>query len=779
MVTGQDKGREALLLEDVTCMPFAPMIYVAWADGELTGDEIAQIRGQLGRVKLSEGGKQAVDAWLDPAKPPTATELLRLLRGVRKAVAKMPGTGRRSLAALGEALAGEGVDAGTRRALEEVEQALGLGWGAHSAALFEAKDDAGAPLVEPWSALEAQPAFDVAAMGALLDGRYAKVRAKLRDKLTAPMFRYKDELPKAEQRELVLSWLKELSAEGYGAKAFPAVLKQSEDMGEFVACFETLGHGDLSLAVKFGVQFGLFGGSIYALGTERHHALLADVASLKLLGCFAMSELGHGSNVRDIETTATFDPAADQWVIHTPNEYARKEWIGNAALHGHMATVFAQLVTGEDCHGVHAFLVPIRDEAGQLMPGVHIEDCGHKMGLNGVDNGRLWFDGVRIPRTNLLNKFADVDAQGVYTSPIASPSKRFFTMLGTLVGGRVSVGGMGLSASKNALTIAIRYAAMRRQFGPADGREVTLLTFRTHQRRLMPLLADAYALTFAQQYVVNRFLGRSEADEREVEALAAGLKSVATWHATHTIQTARECCGGQGYLSINRFPALKADSDIFTTFEGDNTVLMQLVAKSLLTDYKQQFSNFSFMNAMRFLAGRADTALSKLDPLTSRRTDGAHLRSAAFQLELIRLRERSLVASVARRLKSRLDDKKDPFDAMIEVQDHLMAAAHAHMDRVILEQFVEACGRAGDAERAQLDRLRALHGLHHIERELGWYMENGLIEAPKARAIRAEVNALCEEVRHQAVALTSAFLIPEELLAAPIATSPIIEPRQG
>jgi acyl-CoA oxidase len=277
--------------------------------------------------------------------------------------------------------------------------------------------------------------------------------------------------------------------------------------------------------------------------------------------------------------------------------------------------------------------------------------------------------------------------------------------------------------------------------------------------------------------MVDRFLARSEEDEREVEALAAGLKSVATWHATRTIQDARECCGGQGYLSTNRFPALKADSDIFTTFEGDNTVLMQLVAKSLLTDYKQQFSGFSFTSALRFLAGQADTTLSKLDPLTSRRTDSAHLRSASFQLELMQIRERSLVASVARRFKRRLDDKVDAFDAMIDVQDHLMAAAHAHMERVILEQFVFASERAGDAERAQLLTLRALYGLERIEHDLAWFMENSLVEAAKARAIRAEVNALCEEVREQAVPLTQAFLIPDELLGAPIAVSPVVEPR--
>src|SRR5690606_15000125 len=124
---------------------------------------------------------------------------------------------------------------------------------------------------------------------------------------------------------------------------------------------------------------------------------------------------------------------------------AHKEWLGNAARHGRMATVFAQLVTPAGRHGVHAFLVPIRDERGEPMPGVRIGDTGLKEGLNGVDNGRLWFDQVRIPRTHLLDRFGQVAADGSYTSPIESPARRFFTMIGTLVGGRITIGLSALS----------------------------------------------------------------------------------------------------------------------------------------------------------------------------------------------------------------------------------------------------------------------------------------------------------------------------------------------
>jgi acyl-CoA oxidase len=121
------------------------------------------------------------------------------------------------------------------------------------------------------------------------------------------------------------------------------------------------------------------------------------------------------------------------------------------------------------------------------------------MGLNGVDNGRIWFDGVRIPRTNLLNRFADVTPEGAYESPIENPNRRFFTMLGTLVQGRVSVGGAGINAAKVALTIATTYATRRRQFEATDPpAEDLLLDYGMHQRRLFPLLAKTYALHFAQ-----------------------------------------------------------------------------------------------------------------------------------------------------------------------------------------------------------------------------------------------------------------------------------------
>ena len=205
---------------------------------------------------------------------------------------------------------------------------------------------------------------DTAAMQQLLDGPEREARARMRALLSQPAFRYRHDLGTEARRRQVSEWLQLLAREGFGARGLPAELGGGGDLPGFLAAFETLGTHDQSLTVKFGVQFGLFAGSIYMLGTERHHRWLREAASGALPGCFAMSELEHGSNVRDLRTEARFDSATGEFVVHTPDDGARKEWIGNAAVDGRMATVFAQLYTGDTCHGVHALLVPLRDAAG-------------------------------------------------------------------------------------------------------------------------------------------------------------------------------------------------------------------------------------------------------------------------------------------------------------------------------------------------------------------------------------------------------------------------------
>src|SRR5437879_3413962 len=349
-------------------------------------------------------------------------------------------------------------------------------------------------------------AVEIGELRSLLDGRWAGIRDEVRAQIDAsPLLRPAHGLSVEEDRARVLEQARMVSQTRSARLVFPRGYGGEEDMGGALSAFETIALVDLSLLVKVGVQYGLFGGVIRRLGTERHHRRYLHAAmTMELPGCFAMTETGHGSDVQSIRTTAAYDPSREAFVIHTPDDDARKDYIGNAARDGRMAAVFAQLITGGDGRGVHVFLVPIRDERGRPCPGVRIEDCGLKGGLNGVDNGRLWFDQVRVPRDALLDRFGTVARDGAYSSPIANETRRFFTMLGTLVSGRVSVAGAGLSATKLAMTIAIRYGLTRRQFrAPGSDQEVIVLDYLHHQRRPLPALPTTAAVYFAPSTLVT------------------------------------------------------------------------------------------------------------------------------------------------------------------------------------------------------------------------------------------------------------------------------------
>lgn len=771
---------QPILSTDPTFLAFLPLLCAVWADGLMEDDELSAItRALQGADWMTPEGRARVRDWLNPAAPPAPTVFGEATALVHEAAGRGTLTLTRAGLAVaeGRAQGGAGRQGPWRDAalatLERVELELGV---AGAEALREIT---GAEC----EVLEAEARVSRSSDGAaaLMAGDHAELRRRVRAALLRPELAMPDEIPREDYRERTLAAVRVLAEEGLGAIAYPREFGGRGNVCGAVAVFEELALGDLSVLVKYGVQFGLFGGSIAQLGTDRHHRrYLPRVASLELPGCFAMTERGHGSNVRDIRTTATYDPAAREFVIHTPDEDAQKDYIGNAALHGRMATVFARLCMpgrGDATanggsplhdHGVHAFLVPIRDPRGAALPGVRTEDCGAKEGLNGVDNGRIRFDSVRVPRNALLDRFAQVSAEGDYHSPIPSPGRRFFTMLGTLVAGRISIAAASHAVTKKALTIAIRYAARRRQFGPAGGPEVPILDYLALQRELLPRLATTCALGFAIRDLTRRY-GDSRTDPQELEVLAAALKAVASRHALDTLQACREACGGQGYLAENRFGRLMADTDVFVTFEGANPVLLQLVAKGLLSRYRRHIGDLTMWGMARYLAELAGTRLADMNPVVTRRTDPEHLLDREFQLSALRYREQRLLRSAARRLKSRMDGGMDSFDAVNECQDHLITLARAHVHRIAMDAAVAALDGSAEGEGKELVAdVVALYGLATLEKHRAWYLEAGYFEPAKSEAIRREVNRRCNHLAPRAVELVDAFEIPDELIRAPI-----------
>lgn len=756
-----------------TLYAFLPIFYMVWADAVLTPSELENMRSLIDRqMWLSDEEKAILLKNLDPKNPPSPDELKSWLNEISISAGKMEDEMKQGLVQIGIKLAQLNARSEDHETIQkahapliDMEEALGV-ISREAAYHMRYGDRVTVTASQPTS-----ESFSVAEMNKILDGVDKPILDRVRTIVSDAAFDYKDFDSLTEYREQVLTWCKYLAQQGFGSIAYPKEYGGEGDMRKYFAIMEALSYHDLSTVIKFGVQFGLFGMSVYFLGTEKHHKkYLAKIGSLDLPGCFAMTETGHGSNVKGIETTATYHHASRSFIIHTPHEHAGKEYIGNAALHGRMATVFAKLIIDGVDYGVSAFLVPMRDEKGNTLEGITIKDCGRKMGLNGVDNGRIWFDHVIIPTENMLDRYATVDENGKFQSPITSDSRRFFTMLGTLVGGRIGIPRSGLSATKSGLTIAIRYADTRTQFGPENAPEVPILNYRTHQRRLMPLLANAYALHFGLQYLTDRFLDRKEEDMQEIEALAAGLKAFSTWSTTSTLQECREACGGKGYLSENRIDRLKNDTDIYTTFEGDNTVLMQLVAKSRLSEFKKEFADIDFFGMVSYVAEIAKTSLVEMNPITVRNTSDEHLLDFDFHLDAFRYRERDILTSAARRFKKHLDNGMDSFDAFNQTQNHMIAVGFAYVERIVLEQFIQQVEQTEDVDcQAALRKLCQLFALSQIEKNKGWYLEHDYMTGMKSKAIRKMVNQLCWEVRQDAVALVNAFKIPDRCLAAPIA----------
>lgn len=592
-----------------------------------------------------------------------------------------------------------------------------------------------------------------------MDNPRQEVRQRVRDVMSGDKFDNPPRETTDEYRESIWELLKIIADDGIAKIGIDKELGGEGDPNAFMTAFETISEGDISLLIKFGVQFGLFGGSIQNLGTEHHHkTYLADAMTAKLAGCFAMTEGNHGSNVAGLETTITYQKKSDSYIINTPNEEAGKDYIGNAAVHAKMASVFGQLIVDGESHGVHCILVPVRDDDGKAMPGVRIEDDGHKMGLNGVDNGRFWFDKVKVPRKNLLNRFGGVNKKGKYESSIESESRRFFTMLGTLVGGRVSIGIGGLTAAKRALRIAIDHGSQRRQFGEEGKPETILMDYKLHQMRLIPRLVKTYAYHFALRDLIERYGKATDVNEgRLYEREAAALKAIATWHATDTIQACREACGGAGYISKMGFTDLKGDTDIFATFEGDNTVLQLLVARETLKDFGQKIKKSGpIAAALEFALGQCTRYQLSVRLLFSK-SEISSLKLYNLLLE----RERILMFDAGKRIRKRIKTQgMTPTMAFNKEGPLLTHLANAYTDFLVFNRFREALSVINDQTlRQKLEDLLILFGMLQVAENKNWYLTKGLIPLSLCKdldnMIEDKVEGLRDDAQGFAKGLTS------------------------
>ncbi|KAI9271615.1 acyl-CoA dehydrogenase/oxidase C-terminal [Phascolomyces articulosus] len=555
---------------------------------------------------------------------------------------------------------------------------------------------------------------------------------------------------------------------------------QNESVDTFKKRMEVISLIDPGFWTRFGVHYGLFVGALQSNASPGQLSYWFEKGALSLsgmVGCFAMTEIGHGSNVPGLETTATFDEASDQFIIHTPTLTATKWWIGGAAHSATHASVFAQLIVKGKRYGTKVFVVPLRDpKTYNLLPGVNIGDIGKKMGRDGIDNGWIQFTNVRIPRGYMLQKHTKVSRSG----EVQEPKLQQLTY-GALLQGRVAMVVDSGNVSKKALTIAVRYAAVRRQFAnsKANGIETKLLDYPIHQRRLMPLLAQAFAMHFTgseMNAMYNNMMTRLDSASpddpdmaeviemlKETHATSAGLKAFCTWNCLNTIEQCRQSCGGHGYSAYTGLAGMYNDFAVQCTWEGDNTILALQSGRYLISSYREAIAGKKLSPGVGYL--------NNLNTLIGKRCGAAKVEDVVTPEIIIEGWQvvcANVVKNAALEFEECLKAGLDTDDAYEQCSQSRLYAARLHSYGYLFRRFAEGVSKVeGDLKPILMD-VCMLYGLYTVEENAGAFLQYEYFTPKQIEYIRAQTNVLCKAVRDQAIPLVDSFNLSDYVVNSPL-----------
>ncbi|KAK8471432.1 hypothetical protein PHAVU_003G222800 [Phaseolus vulgaris] len=571
-----------------------------------------------------------------------------------------------------------------------------------------------------------------------------------------PAFR-KDDRPRLGRKELFKNTLKKTV---YAWKRIIELRLSEEEASKLRSFVDQPAFTDL--------HWGMFIPAIKGQGTEEQQQKWLPLAQkMQIIGCYAQTELGHGSNVQGLETTATFDPKTDEFVIHSPTLTSSKWWPGGLGKVSTHAIVYARLITDGQDHGVHGFIVQLRSLDDHLpLPGITVGDIGMKFGngaYNSMDNGVLRFDHVRIPRNQMLMRVSQVTREGKY----AQSSVPRQLVYGTMVYVRQTIVSDASLAMSRAVCIATRYSAVRRQFGSKQGSlETQVIDYKTQQARLFPLLASAYAFRFVGEWlkwlymdVMKRLQANDFSTLPEAHACTAGLKSLTTSATADGIEECRKLCGGHGYLCSSGLPELFAVYIPTCTYEGDNIVLLLQVARHLIKSISQLRSGKKPVGTTSYIGRVEQLMLYRSDVQKEEDWLKPNAVLGAFEA-------RAAKKSVA--CAQNLSKFTNPEEGFQELSVDLVEAAVAHCQLIVVSKFIEKLQKdiPGKGVKHQLELLCSIYALSLLHKHLGDFLSTGCITPTQGSLANDMLRSLYSQLRPNAIGLVDAFNYTDHYLGS-------------
>lgn len=518
---------------------------------------------------------------------------------------------------------------------------------------------------------------------------------------------------------------------------------------------------------SLGIHFSMFLTQIKTQCTEEQQAVwLPKSERAQMFGAYAQTELGHGSNLRGLETTATFDRATDEFVIHSPYLTSLKWWPTGMYCCTHGAVMANLIIDGKD-YGFHGFMVQFRDEDGKCMPGVEIGEMGPKINGKITNIGYARFTELRIPRFNMFARASQVTREGEYVK--APPKLSKFKYISMMEIRRDFVGWSSQFVAK-AATIAIRYSCIRHQGyldndSPVRG-ENAVLNYKMQQYRLFKALSLAYVFYWNHRFV-GQYLGKIQqgimdgddaaADELPMlHATLCGFKVFSTVTAHANIEECRKACGGQGFLSSSGIAHMPGEISEAVTAEGEQVILSQQLSRFLVKEVRRVRAGSTPLGQFSYLKD------PPMQPLRLVSYSGALVEL----MGLIKYR----AASCAVKLEAAFTAAEGPGqtfeNTLNEVAVLAWKAAESHTFYAFLDNNLAAIESYAEnpACKAVMSRLLELSALQIVRENGGDFID--VLDGRQLDLVMERINTLLTEIRPDAVALVDAFGASNEQLGS-------------